>query len=79
MSDELTTLSAQLAELESALDTIQRGGVASASISSGGGSKSYTYLRPSEIRAEIDALRRRIGAMKRGGAGATCYFPFGGG
>ena len=42
----------------------------SASLSSGGGSKSYTNHQLSAMRAELDLLEKKIGAVNRALAGA---------
>ena len=57
---EYASLYAQREELQSVLRQRLAGGVASASISSGGASQSYTNRGTDEIRAQIRALTRRM-------------------
>lgn len=58
--NEYTRLYAQREELQTVLQQRLAGGVASASVSSGGASQSYTNLSTDEIRAQIHALTLRM-------------------
>lgn len=70
----------RIAEIDKTLEECLRDGVSSESISTpNGGSVSKSYLSPSALRAERAALVRELDAARRGGAGARCYYPFGGG
>lgn len=70
----------RIAEIDKTLAECLRDGVSSESISTpNGGSVSMSYLSPSALRAERAALVRELETEQRGGAGARCYYPFGGG
>ena len=58
--NEYADLYAQRAELQAVLRQRLSGGVASASVSSGGASQSYTNLGIDELRAQIRALTKRM-------------------
>ena len=62
---KISKLEADIDEIEKVRKNIALGGTSSASLGSGGGSKSYTRLSPSELTTLIDKLKRDIEGYKR--------------
>lgn len=77
---EYRQLYAQRVELQQVYYQRLLGGVASATLATAGNSQSYTALSLSELRAQINALTRRMRELLLGPGGASrltpCYPDF---
>lgn len=64
----INNLKAKIVALDSVIDEVSRAGYASATLSAGGGSKSYTRLDLDDLNLQRSRYIRRLRALQRGSA-----------
>lgn len=67
--NERSRILADISALDKVISQIATSGTASASLSSGGGSKTYSRIQLPELRAQRAAYARRVRAIERALAG----------